>query len=166
MSNQHHDYFLYSQDELIAPLDKWSLFRRRGKDILSASAQLKLEWIIFYHTVGGKNALKTAKHFGINPKTLHKWKGRFNEKNLLTLEEHSRSPEKTRTRDISSAQRERIRRLRKQHIKWGKMKLRERYKLLYGEYISSWKFQVVIEEEHLYFDKSKIKKQRIGRKHA
>jgi len=46
------------------------------------------------------------------------------------------------------------------------MKLRKRYKEIYGEYISSWKFQVVIEEEHLYFDKATIQKQRKRRKQA
>jgi transposase InsO family protein len=141
-------------------IDKWTFLRSRGKDVLTMQAQLKLEWIIFYNTVGNQNALKTAKHFGINPKTLHKWKGRFNEKDLTTLEEKSRAPERTRKRDISLLQRERIRKLRKKHIKWGKMKLQKRYLAVHGEYLSSWKFQVVIEEEHLYFDKQKIKKQR------
>lgn len=46
------------------------------------------------------------------------------------------------------------------------MKLRKRYFKLYGEYISSWKFQIVIEEENLYFDKQSIKKQRAKRKYA
>jgi hypothetical protein len=48
------------------------LFRNLGKDNLTPQAQLKLEWIIFYYTCGKKNALRTSKHFGINPKTLHK----------------------------------------------------------------------------------------------
>lgn len=147
-------------------IDKWVLLRSLGKDELTPLAQLKLEWIIFYYTVGKKNAFKTAKHFGINPKTLHKWKGRFNEKALTTLEEKSRAPEKTRTREISPLQREQIRKLRKKHIKWGKMKLQKRYIQVHGEYLSSWKFQVVIEEEHLYFDKQKIKKQKRKRKQA
>jgi len=46
-------------------------------------------------------------------------------------------------------------RVKKKHLRWGKLKLRKRYAEIYGEYISSWKFQVVIEEEHLYFDKAK-----------
>ena len=32
--------------------DKWTLLRKLGQDKLSNRAQLKLEWIIFYHTVG------------------------------------------------------------------------------------------------------------------
>ena len=158
--------YQYFEEIKIPDIDRWTLLRLRGKDSLTDKAQLKLEWIIFYQTVGESNALKTASHFGINPKTLHKWKSRFNEKNLSTLEEVSRAPHKTRTRDISFIQRDRIRKLRKKHIKWGKMKLKRRYLLVHGEQISSWKFQKVIEEENLYFDKQKIKKQRNRKKQA
>ena len=45
---------------------QWSLLRLRGKDTLSCLAQLKLEWIISYHTVFEKNAKRTALHFGIS----------------------------------------------------------------------------------------------------
>jgi transposase InsO family protein len=158
--------FYFFKERPIDDINKWQLLRLRGKDTLSDKAQLKLEWLIFYQTVGKGNALLTAKHFGINPKTLHKWKKRFNERDLLTLEEESRAPEKTRQRDISSLQRYRIRDLRKEHMRWGKMKLQERYKQIYGEDISSWKFQVVIEEEHLYFDKVQHQKQQKRRKQA
>lgn len=159
-------YAYYFRTKPIETLDKFQLLRRTGEDILSPQAKLKLEWIIFYHTVGKGNAFLTAKHFGINPKTLYKWKKRFNERNLTSLEEHSRAPERTRTREIISLERMRIRELRKTHIRWGKMKLQKRYIELYGEYISSWKFQVVIEEENLYFDKATIRKQRKRRKQA
>jgi len=158
--------YQYFEEKKIPSIDKWTLFRLRGKDILTLQAQLKLEWIIFYQTVGKENAVKTAKHYGINPKTLHKWKKRFNEKDLTTLEEQSRAPEKTRTRDISPLQRERIRKLREKHIRWGKMKLQRRYLKIYGEYISSWKFQMVIQEENLYFDKAKARKDRNKKKQA
>lgn len=138
--------------------DKWGLLRMTGKRILSDKAKLKLEWIIFYHTSGDKNALKTAAHFGINPKTLHKWKGRFDEKNLLSLEEESRAPDNTRKREISALQEERIKKLRRKHLRWGKMKLKRRYLRIYHEYISSWKIQKVIEENNLYFDRSAMQK--------
>lgn len=147
-------------------VDFWQQLRLSGKRVLSERAQLKLEWIIFYETVGKKNARVTAKHFGINAKTLHKWKGRFDKRNILSLEEESRAPDKTRKRDISPLQRGRIRGLRKKHIRWGKMKLQERYSSLYDEYISSWKIQKVIEEEHLYFDHVAHKRQQRRRKQA
>lgn len=146
-----HGYYLKTKD---VPLpSRWNLLRSVGKNILSTQAQLKLEWIISYHTIFREHAAQTATHFGISRKTFYKWLKRFDEKNLLTLEEESRAPEKTRQREISFLQRERIRILRKKHLRWGKMKLQIRYKKEYGEYISSWKIQKVIEEEHLYFDK-------------
>lgn len=157
-------YFSVKHDVYIP--DRWMLLRRLGNKALSPTAQLKLEWMIFYYTVGEENALKTAQHFGINPKTFHKWKGRFDEKNLSSLEEHSRSPQKRRQREIGTLQRFRIRTLRQQHLRWGKMKLQRRYKVLYGEQISSWKIQKVIEEEHLYFDKTVVQKRRAKAKRA
>jgi len=63
-SRRYAYYFHVKQVEL---LDRSQLLRRAGEDIPSPQAKLKLEWIIFYHTVGKGNALLTAKHFGINP---------------------------------------------------------------------------------------------------
>jgi len=156
----------YFAEKKLPTIDPWQYVRERGKKLLSKDAQLKLEWIIFYHTIGKKNATKTASHFGINPKTLHKWKGRFNERDLTSLEEHSRAPVRTRTRQISLVQRGRIRKLRRKHMKWGKMKLKRRYLLVHKEKISSWKFQVVIKEEDLYPDKVQHKKEQKRRKQA
>lgn len=150
----------------LADTNKWQLYRSLGKEKLSLPAQLKLEWIIFYHTVGEENATATAKHFGIARKTFYKWFNRFDEKHLVSLEEDSRAPEHVRTREISFLQRDRIKRLRKKHMRWGKMKLKTRYLKEYGEFISSWKIQKVIEEERLYFDKVQHKRQQKRRKEA
>ena len=76
--------------------EKWTLLRSVAKDTLSSKAKAKLEWIIFYNTIAKKNAKYTASYFGINPKTLYKWLKRFDEKNLCTLEEQSRRPQKVR----------------------------------------------------------------------
>lgn len=87
----HNDWRLYyfeAQDPHMP--EKWTLLRKLGKEQLSEKAQLKLEWIIFYYTVGNTNATSTANHFGITRKTLNKYLKRFDEKNLLTLEEQSR----------------------------------------------------------------------------
>lgn len=151
----------------IVPIpDKWSLCRMVGKSTLSDKAQLKLEWIIFYYTVGGKHTNDTSLHFGITRKTLHKWLKRFDEKNLLSLEEESRAPLNTRKKEVTMRQEERIKKLRRKYLRWGKMKLQRRYVKIYGEYISSWKIQMVIEDNHLYFDKSAIQKQRNKAKQA
>ncbi|EKD90979.1 MAG: hypothetical protein ACD_30C00054G0026 [uncultured bacterium] len=140
--------------------DKWTFLRKFAKKQISEKAQLKLEWIIFYHTSSGKNAKATAMHFGISRKTLHKWLSRFDEIHLKSLEEYSRAPRHVRHRQIDLWERGRITKLRKKHLKYGKMKLQRRYLKVYGEYISSWKIQKVIEEGNLYPDKQAAKKAR------
>ena len=140
--------------------DKWTLLRNLGRDILSTHAQLKLEWIIFYHTQGEENAKLTALHFGISRKTFHKWFSRFDETNLRTLEEHSKAPLNVRQKDLSPWEESRIIKLRRAHIRWGKMKLQRLYIRQYDEYISSWKIQKVIESRNLYYDRQKVGKQR------
>lgn len=159
-------YKYYVRPKEIKIPGKWELIRSVGKKSLSDKAQLKLEWIIFYHTKGENNATDTAKHFGITRKTIHKWLTRFRETNLSTLEEESRSPDNTRQREINFIQRSRIRKLRIRHIRWGKMKLKRRYFKIYHEHISSWKIQKVIEDEKLYFNQAEHQRKQKRRKQA
>lgn len=154
MSKKHHDYFLYAQDEIDAPMNRWRLFRLRGKDILSPQAQLKLEWIIFYYTIGRGKVVPTAKHFSINPKTLHKWLNRFDEKNLLSLEEHSRTPEKKRTWMVTREEEINIKYLRKKHMTLGKKKLQILYQIEFEKRISTWKIERVVRKYQLYPNKA------------
>lgn len=163
-TNQKHAFYIRAKPVYIP--GRWELIRSVGKDCLSEKAQLKLEWIIFYHTFGCENATNTASHFGITRKTIHKWLSRFKEEDLVTLEEDSRAPENTRQRELSFFQDRRITKLRMKHLRWGKMKLQRRYIKIYHEYISSWKIQKVIEEKKLYFDKVSWKKQQRRRKQA
>lgn len=138
----------------------WSNIRIRGQGKLSSCALLKLEWIIFYHTMGKKNATRTALQFGIARKTFHKWLKRYQKEDLLGLEEDSRVPIHVRKRQITILQRVRLKSLRTQFPKQGKMKLVILYKKIYGEQISSWKIQKIIEEGHLYPDRVKASKLR------
>ncbi len=137
------------------PIDipkKWVLLRSLGRDTLSLKAQEKLEWIIFYHTIAGRKALYTASYFGINPKTLHKWLGRFNEKNLTTLEEQSRRPQKVRGWMVTKEEEANIKDLRKKNMEFGKAKLKVLYKKEYGKKISTWKIERVTRKYNLYPD--------------
>lgn len=138
----------------------WQKVRERGRKELSFTAQLKLEWIIFYHTQAKKNVTQTATHFGITRKTIHKWLRKYKEQDLLGLEEASRAPIHVRKRMITFEQRLRVRALRKRYPKFGKMKLIYLYQKQFGEKISSWKIQKVIEEDNLYPDKPKALKLR------
>lgn len=85
-------FYFISKDKTRAKVDPWEYERNKGRKHLSSQAQLKLEWIIFYHTLGNKNAKFTAAQFGITRKTIHKWLKRYKEKGLLGLEEISCAP--------------------------------------------------------------------------
>lgn len=134
--------------------DKYSIWREVAQSLnLSFGARLRLEWIIFYQTVGKGNVLKTAKHFGIFRKTLHKWLKRFDERNLKTLEEMSRAPVKRRSWEVTFREQERIIALRKTHLKYGRKKLKVLCEKEYQEEISTWKIERVIRTYKLYPDR-------------
>lgn len=139
--------------------DRW---RKTADNInLSFEGRLKLEWMIFYDTVGNKDAYLTAKHFGIAPKTFYKWFKRFDNGKVMNLQEKSRTPVKRRTSTITTTEEARIIRLRKRHIHYSKKKLSRIYETLYGDHLSAHKVQVIINKFNLYPDKigrEKLKK--------
>ncbi len=132
--------------------EKWTLLRSVAKDELSLKAQEKLEWIIFYHTIGKKNVLYASSYFGINPKTLHKWLKRFDEKTLSSLEEQSRRLQKLRGWMVTKEEEANIKDLRKKNMEFGKQKLKVLYKREYGKHISTWRIERVIRKHNLYPD--------------
>lgn len=146
-------YYFESHDPKL--LEKWVLLRRIGREILTERAQLKLEWIVSYHTVFGGNAAKTSLHFSVSRKTLHKWLSRFDEKNLLTLEEQSRTPVRKRYWQVTLSEEGNIIALRKKNMEYGKKKLKVLYLREYGKTISTWKIERVIRKHKLYPDRRK-----------
>jgi len=144
------NYFFESK-----PIDipkKWILLRNVGRDVLSEKAQEKLEWIIFYNNIAGRNVLVTVSYFEISSKTLYKWLRRFDEKNLKSLEEQSRRPQKVRGWRVTKEEESNIADLRKRNLELGKKKLQVLYQKEYGEYISTWKIERVIRRHKLYPD--------------
>ena len=133
--------------------DKWTLLRRLAKANLSLNAQLKLEWIIFYYTVGKRSVKDTSTHFGISRKTLHKWLKRFDETHLKSLEDQSKRPDNLRKWMVTQTEQLRIRKLRKDNMELGKRKLKRMYFKEYKEKISTWKIERVIRRYDLYPDK-------------
>ena len=155
-----HSFFLSKKIKL---LDKYERWRKVAKILnLSKEAGNRLEWFIFYQTKAKENALLTCRHFGISAKTFYKWKKRFDPLNLRNLEDQSKAPINTRKWQITSLQQQRIIKLRKKYIRWGKEKIVQLYKDKYREEISSWKVQRVIEEYKLYFNP--VKTARVRRK--
>lgn len=120
---------------------------------LSKSAHLRLEWFLYYQK--HHNVTLTCRHFGIARKTFYKWQKRFDTKNLRTLEDYSRAPQRKRQRMITPIQEERIVALRKQFIRYGKEKLVKKYFQAYQEVISAWQIQLVIMNYQLYYHPAK-----------
>jgi transposase InsO family protein len=119
---------------------------------VSAEARQRLEWLIFYNTVGQHNARRTAAYFGISTKTFHKWKGRFDPTTIRSLEDHSRRPNRPRGWQVSLTEQYRIKRLRRRYPRYGKAKLKVLYQQTYHEPISTWKIERVIRFYQLYPD--------------
>ncbi|MGH2611823.1 MAG: integrase core domain-containing protein [Rhabdochlamydiaceae bacterium] len=147
----------YFSGRPVATKTNWNYLRIRGKKHLSFDAQLKLEWMIFYHTVGNHKATATALHFGITRKTFHKWLARFKQEDIFTLEEQSRAPERKRHREITREEEHNIILLRRKNMELGKKKLKVLYKKEYGEDITTWKIECVIRARKLYPDPKKHK---------
>lgn len=119
---------------------------------ISPKARQRLEWMIFYHTVGKKRARTTASYFGISPKTFHKWKTRFNPRLIQSLEEKSKAPLKRRVWEVTLQQEKRVIALREKYLKYGKKKLKVLYHKQYHEDISAWKIERVVRKHKLYPD--------------
>ena len=155
---------LIPQYVLMDEYDRW----RKVADMfnLSKTAKLRLEWIIYYQN---HNASATAIHYGISRKTFYKWYGEFDQDNIYSLrklEDKSKAPIHVRQREITSEQQLKIIQLRKQYIRYGKMKLERIYQQTYQEKISSWKIQKVIEAKKLYYNPVKTAKITRKRKQA
>ncbi len=158
-------YFPFGEIKLLSKYDRWRKVAKILK--ISKTAKNRLEWIIYYYEKAEMNVSKTSRHFGISRKTFHKWFREFNEDNIYTLhllEDKSTAPKRVRQREITPAQEQRIIALRKKRLRYGKMKLAKIHQTEYGETISSWKIQKVIEKHNLYHNP--IKTAKISKKRA
>lgn len=136
--------------------DKWRNLANYWK--ISSKAKERLEWMIFYYTVGNTNSRFTAKYFGISEKTFWKWKARFNPKFIQSLEEKSKAPKTKRVWTVTNLEEKRIVDLRRKYLKYGKAKLKILYQNIYKENISTWKIERVIRKNNLYPDPGEHKK--------
>ena len=122
--------------------------------------RLRVEWMVFYYTAGKENASLTAQHFGISRKTFYKWSKRFRDSkhDVHSLADRSRAPHRKKHWEVTLIQEERIRRLRKRYLYYGKKKLKVIYEREYSEEISTWKIERVIRRSKLYPDQKKAEK--------
>lgn len=149
------------------PLPLYTRWRKTAELMkLSRGARGRLEWIIYWEK-HGKDASLTARHYGIARKTFHKWHGRFDKDFLRGLEDESKTPKRKRSRQYTARQYAQITALRRQHPRYGKMKLLELYKRRHGEdrvSLSAWKVQCIIEASGIYYHP--LKQARINRRRA
>ena len=129
---------------------------------LSPEAKKRLQWMDHYRKT--KNGALTCRYFGISRQVFHKWRRRYEPYRLESLETRSRRPKHTRHWDVSRLEEFRILRLRRAHIRYGKMKLKKLYEDEHHTPVSSWKIQRVIEKHGLYFHPAATEKLRKKRR--
>jgi len=127
----------------IVQKDRYELWRGVANLLgFKAHERLRMEWMVFYYTVGKENVTLTAQHFGISRKTFYKWLKRFKNfrYNVHSLADRSKAPHRKRHWEVTLTQEERIRRLRKRYPYYGKKKLKVLYEKEYSEGSSTWVF--------------------------
>lgn len=136
---------------LIRQLDGWQGFYQwsHASANLSADAKKRLAW--FDHYRKSRNVAKTCRHFGISRKTFYYWQKRYDPHALANLETRDPIPTKRRHLEVTPEQEARILGMRREHLRYGKMKIAYLYLAQYGEHISAWKVQKVIEKHGLYY---------------
>ncbi|MDI6783004.1 MAG: integrase core domain-containing protein, partial [bacterium] len=164
-------FYYFASKPVVLP-DRYTAWRLRAQEAkLSAAAQQRVEWFVFYFRVAGEQVTATCQHFRISRKTFYKWLQRFVESqwDVYALEDRSCRPYHCRTWAVTAQEETRICQLRRQHLYYGKQKLQVLYQQQYGESISTWKIERVIRKYQLYPDKvraAKLAKKRArGRKH-
>lgn len=126
-----------------------------GSPDISKSARQRLKWMDHYRV--SSNIAQTCRYFGIARKTFYFWLKRYDPNNLTSLEERPRRPKRLREWQVSREEESRIKQLRSLYIRYGKEKLRILYAKRYGNPVSSWKIQRVIEKHGLYYSPRKNK---------
>jgi transposase InsO family protein len=153
------DYYLISKVKLSAT--KYVRWQKTAKVLkLSKKAVARLNWITYYYTKANSNAKLTCRHFGLYRSQWYYWFNRFDETNLRTLEDNSRAPLKTRQKEFTPLQYERLVKLRKQYIRYGKVKLHRLYQKKYPSdmTLSEWKVQSIIQVSGIYYNPQKTAK--------
>lgn len=148
------------------PFNKYRFLEKKAGALqLSKKAKQRLGWIIYYYEKTNKNAKLTCRHFNIHRSQWYYWFNRFDDANLQTLEDNTTAPHKKRQKEYTPIQYERIVRLRKKYLRYGKTKLFEIYCKQYPNDmgISEWKIQCIIKSAGIYYNaqkQAKINKKR------
>ena len=142
--------------------DKYSRWRKQAKLVsLSPEGTQRLEWMILLDK--GESVENVCREYNVKKSVVYKWKSRFQESRIKSLETLSRKPHNTRkcfkNRDLEY----RIIQLRKNRMVQGKMKLKRVYEETFHEKVSSYRIQKVINEYDLYPTYQKVKKKKASK---
>ena len=96
-------------------------WRRNSMVKLSFQAKQRLAFLEFNQVV--KDVSLTCRLFKISRQTFYKWKQRYDPSNLASLENLSRAPKTKRKGILTFDQEVKIKKLRKKHLRTGKIKL-------------------------------------------
>ena len=151
-------YFKSKPILLMNKYERWKKVAKEQK--ISREAHKRLEWMIFYENKGNFNVMFTCRHFGIARKTFYKYQNRFDQ-NPRNLEDQSKAPINVRQKMITLTEEDRIVKLRRENMFYGKEKLRAEYNEVYGQDISDWKIWYTIKKHKLYPDPKKVEKHRL-----
>lgn len=96
---------------------------RVSQAMITAGARQRLAWMDYYGKTG--NARLTCRHFGITPDTFYRWRKRYKQKNLKSLEADSmgKRPHTLRIPQTPPETVELVRSFREQYPRWGKEKI-------------------------------------------
>ena len=94
-------------------------FRLAGVQGPSREAKLRLKWMDHYAS-HGENASLTCRYFGISRQTFYRWKGRYDPRDLSSLESRSHVPRRRRHPTWSHELAQAVLKLREQYPRWGK----------------------------------------------
>jgi transposase InsO family protein len=146
--------YFFKKHKLRHRHDRWRNIARLLR--LSGAARGRLEWMIFWEN-NQRDVSLTCRHFGVARKTLYKWMKRFDKDFLKGLEELSRTPLRVRRRQYTVRQYDNVVQLRRQYLRYGKMKLLQLYKRKFTKdrTITSWKIQCIIQASGLYYQPAK-----------
>ena len=149
-------FYLISNTKIVK--NKYERWKKVVKVLkLSKNANQRLSWIIYYYTKTNQNTSLTCRHFGITRSKWYFWFNRFNENNLRTLETNSTAPIRKRQREYTNIQYERTVKIRKGFVRYGKIKILDRYEKIYPDNnnISLWKVQCIIQDSGIYYNPKK-----------
>lgn len=130
-------------------LDKYSRWRKQAELVcLSTEGKERLEWMIQIDK--GMTIQDIAREYNIGKSVIYKWKKVFFEYFLQSLETRSRKPHNIREGKEYIEKEKRVIKIRQENIMQGKMKLKQIYKDTYGEEISSYYIQKIIDRHKIY----------------